>query len=175
MRSSTLRLKDLCVFALLAAVIIASQLAMQMIIGVQLVGLFISAITLTYRVRALIPIYVYIALYCLLHFNPYSIPYLYIWLPLWGMFMVVGKFKMPGILKTVLSMILCGLYGLSFGTLYAPVQMIIMNWDFDNITKWIIIGFFTADIPHAINNFALGVLIIPLSELLKKLNNTSSP
>jgi energy-coupling factor transport system substrate-specific component len=157
---------------MLGGLILASQIAMQSVPGVQLVGVFIAVLTLTYRVRALIPIYVYILLYCLIHFNIYSLPYLYIWLPLWAVFMLIEKIKSVKI-KVPLSMLMCGLYGLSFGLLYAPVQMLIMSWGFDMIVKWWLIGFFTADITHAVNNLVMGVMIVPLSKLLKKLDKRS--
>jgi len=172
MRSSTRRIRALTVFAMLGAVTIVSQIVMMSVSGIQVVGLLISAYTLTYRVRALIPIYVYVMLYCVFFgFSIWCVPYLYIWLPLWGIFMLVGKSpaeRLPKRLKACIYMVLCGIYGLSFGTLYAPFQAIVMGWSFEMMIAWII-GGLPADITHAVTNFAMGVLIIPLSELLKKL------
>jgi hypothetical protein len=158
------------VFAVLASLILVSQIAMQAIPGVQLVGVFIAAITLTYRVRALIPIYVYVLLYCLLHFNLFSLPYLYIWLPLWGMFMLAGKIKPPPVIRIFVYSVLCGLFGLSFGVLYAPFQALIFGLNFQGMITWIKFGL-PFDFIAAVNNFALGVLILPLSELLRKLHH----
>jgi hypothetical protein len=161
------------VFAILASLIIASQVVLFGLLGVQLVGLFIAAITITYRLRALIPIYVYVLLYCIVFPTVWSIPYLYIWLPLWAVFMLVSKIRLPQKAKVPIYMVLCGLYGLSFGLLYAPFQMVIMSWNFDMIKRWWIAGFFTADLAHAVNNFALGILIVPLSKLLSRLDRKS--
>jgi len=143
---------------------------MQGMHGVHLLGLFIAAITLTYRVRALIPLYVYIMLDGLLAgFAFWWIPYLYIWLPLWGVFMLAGKINLPKKIKVPLYMVLCGLQGLLFGTMYAPAQAIMFGLSFEATIAWILAGLWY-DAFHAAVQFAAGALIIPLSELLKKLS-----
>ena len=96
MRSSTRKLRDLTVFAILAAVTLTAQIALWGLSGVQLNGLIIAAVTVTYRARALILVYVYVLLYCLYYgFFPWNLPYFYIWLPLWGMFMLAGRLRAP--------------------------------------------------------------------------------
>jgi energy-coupling factor transport system substrate-specific component len=158
---------------MLAALTLTSQIALAGIPGVQLVGVFVAVITLTYRVRALIPIYTYIMLYCTLHPTLWSVPYLYIWLPLWAMFLFAGKLPLPKRAKVPLYMVLCGLYGLSFGLLYAPYQAWIMGWDGELMILWWKAGL-PFDVAHAVNNFALGVLILPLSLLLNRLKKSDT-
>ncbi|MCL2035886.1 MAG: hypothetical protein FWG83_00675 [Oscillospiraceae bacterium] len=174
MRSYTLKIKQLTTFGILAAVILSSQIVFFGLPGVQLNGLFISAITLTYRWRALIPIYVYVLLYLLYYgFLTWNLPYLYIWLPLWGIFMLCGKLPLPPKVKVPLHMFLCGIYGLSFGILYAPFQALTFGWNFEQTLVWVKAGFLLppySDITHGINNFATGMLILPLSNLLTKLD-----
>ncbi|MCL1823674.1 MAG: hypothetical protein FWG44_05680 [Oscillospiraceae bacterium] len=170
MRSSTHRLKDLTVFAMLGSLMCASQIAMQGLPNIHLLGLFIAAFTLTYRLKALIPLYVYIMLYGAFYgFNIWWLPYLYVWLPLWGMFMLAGRFNLPAKAKIPFYMFLCGLHGLAFGTLYAPFQALIFGLSFKSMIAWIIAGL-PFDITHGFSNFCTGILILPLSELLKKLN-----
>ncbi|MDR2572455.1 MAG: hypothetical protein LBD23_19465 [Oscillospiraceae bacterium] len=170
MPSSTRRLKELVIFAALGSILFISFFAMMMIPSVHVVGLLIAAYTLTYRVRALIPIYVFVMIYGILYgLSAWWIPYLYIWLPLWGMFMLAGRFQLPVKVKVPLYMLLCALHGLSFGILYAPLQAWLFGLSFQGMVAWIIAGI-PFDITHAINNFAMGALIVPLSELLKKLN-----
>lgn len=145
---------------------------MQGIPNVHVLGLFIAAITLTYRVRALIPLYVYIMMEGLFAgFSFWWIPYLYIWLPLWGMFMLVGKINLPRKVQVPLYMVLSALHGLSFGTMYAPAQAIMFGLSFEAMIAWIIAGLWF-DTFHAIGNFAAGTLIVPLSELLKRLSRS---
>lgn len=63
---------------------------------------------------------------------------------------------------------ICCLHGLAFGTLFAPVQAIVMGFDFKETIAWIITGF-PWDMIHAAGNLVAGFLILPLSKLLKKL------
>ena len=171
MRSSILTLKELILFAILGSIMLISHMALILIPNVHLIGLFIAAFTLTYRVRALIPVYVYVMLYGAIYgFSPWWIPYLYIWLPIWGMFMLIGRLNKSAKIKVPVYMTLCALHGLLFGILYAPLQAWIFGLNFQGMIAWIIAGI-PFDVIHAVSNFALGILIIPLSELLKKLNS----
>jgi len=171
MRSSTRRLKELVIFAVLGGILFAAYLAFYGIPNIGFVGMFMAAFTLTYRVRALIPIYVYIMLYGIFYGFLTWIPYMFVWLPLWGMFMLVGKLNLPIKFKIPVCMIACALHGLSFGTLYAPFASFLFGipFNFRTLFAWIAAGF-PFDIAHALGNLAAGILIVPLSELLKKLN-----
>ena len=171
MRSYTHRLKDLVIFAVLGAILFIVYLVMYGIPNVGFVGLFMAAYTLTYRVRALIPIYVYIMLYGAFFGFVTWVPYLFVWLPLWGMFMLAGKFELPMKVKVPLYMFLCALHGLSFGILYAPFTALIFGipFNFQAMLAWIIAGL-PYDVAHGLGNLAAGILIIPLAELLKKLD-----
>ena len=135
------------------------------------VGMFMAAFTITYRVRALIPIYIYIMLYGVFFGFLTWIPYLFVWLPLWGLFMLAGKIDLSAKIKVPLYMILCALHGLAFGTLYAPFSALLFGIPFrlETMLAWIAAGL-PYDIAHALGNLAAGVLILPLSELLKKLD-----
>jgi len=146
-------------------------MAMHGIPNVHLLGVLIAAFTLTYRVRALIPIYVFVILYGLFFGILTMLPFIYIWLPLWGMFMIAGKITMPLPMRIPVYMVLCALHGLSFGTLYAPLSALLFGYAFNlqTMLAWIAAGL-PFDITHAISNFTAGILIVPLHELLKKLN-----
>jgi len=149
---------------------LVSRIMMQWLHGVHLLGLFIASMTLVYRARALIPIYVYVMLDGLFTgFAFWWVPYLYIWLPLWSMFMIVGKLNLPRKIQIPLFMVLCGLQGLLFGILYAPAWALFAGLTFEATIAWIIAGL-GFDIMHAIAQVAAGILIVPLSELLKKLD-----
>jgi len=172
MRHSTRKLKELTIFAMLGTIMIVSQIAMQIVPNVHLLGLFVASFTLTYRMRALIPIYVYVFLNGVFFgFTNWWLPYLYIWLPLWGMFMVVGKFDLPNKVKIPLYMVLCALHGLMFGALFAPVHAFFFGLNFQGMVAWIIAGL-PFDTAHAIGNFAAAIMIVPLVELLKKFDNS---
>jgi len=159
----------LTVFAALAAMMFLSRMLMQMIPNVHVLGLFIASITLTYRVRALIPLYAWILLEGVFAgFSFWWLPYLYIWLPLWGMFMLAGKLSLPTKVRAPLYMVLAALHGLSFGLLYAPAQALMFGMSFQAMIGWIIAGL-PFDALHAAGNFAAGILILPLTALLTRL------
>jgi len=163
-------IREVTVFALLGAMMFLSRVVMQWIPNVHLLGLFIGAMTLTYRVRALIPLYVYVLLEGVFAgFSPWWMPNLYIWLPLWGLFMLAGKIKRPSRIQVPLYMVLCGLHGLSFGLLYAPAQALLFGLNFKAMPAWVAAGFWF-DCIHALGNLAAGSLILPLSALLKRLD-----
>jgi len=147
-----------------------SRVGLQFIMNVHPLGLIIAATTLTYRTRALIPLYVYIMLDGMFSgFSMWWIPYLYIWLPLWGIFMLLGKLELSHKIKVPLFMIGCGLHGLLFGLLYSPAQALMFGFNFQTTVAWVIAGI-PADIVHAVGNTALGTLIIPLHIVMKRLS-----
>jgi len=156
---------------MLAGVMAVSRITLQTIPGVHPLGLIMAATTLTYRKHALIPIYVYILLDILLSgFALWIIPYLYAWLPLWGMFMLAGKLKVSETKKELIYMALVGLHGLTaFGLLYAPFWALWMGLSWEGTVAWVIAGL-PFDVVHAVSNAALGTLIIPLHMLLKRLD-----
>ena len=62
----------------------------------------------------------------------------------------------------------CALHGLLFGTLYAPFQALAMGFDLSQTLAWIVSGL-AFDAIHAVGNFAAGMLILPLSQLLMRM------
>jgi energy-coupling factor transport system substrate-specific component len=62
----------------------------------------------------------------------------------------------------------CALHGFAFGIIYAPGQALIYGLDFKGMLIWISMGIYF-DIIHGISNIFTGMLILPLSELLKRL------
>ena len=170
MRSSIRRTKDLAVFAVLGSIMFVSQIAMDSkrpfarivycFIYIDVSGTGVdTALCLRHTV------------WCVYGFSTWWFPYLYIWLPLWGMFMVVGSFdsRLPMKLKIPLYMVLCGLHGLSFGALYTPFQAMVWGLNFKGAVAWFISGL-PFDVIHAVGNFAAGTMIIPLTALLRKLD-----
>jgi energy-coupling factor transport system substrate-specific component len=170
-RKNKLTVHDITVFALLGAIMCFSRFITQLLPpNVHFLGLFIAAFTLTYRMRALIPLYVFVLLNGVFWgFDMNFVGYLYAWLPLWGMFMIAGRFKLRNEIKIPLYMVLCALHGLSFGVLMAPVNAVLFGFSFEAMLIWII-GGLTFDTFHAAGNFAAGTLIVPLVSLLKQID-----
>ena len=169
-RYKNLKIREITVFAMLSAVMFASKVAMESIPNVHLLGTFVVAFTLTYRVKALFPIYGYVFVNGIWEgFSPFGwLPELYLWLILWGAIMLLPK-NIPTLIAPVIYMLISGLHGLLFGVFYAPVYALFSGLEWDRIWLWIAAGL-PFDLLHAIGNFTLGTLIIPISTLLKKLD-----
>ena len=141
--------------------------------NIHLLGMLTMAYTLTYRKKALIPIYVYVLLQgAFAGFALWWIPYTYIWTILWGITMILPK-NMPAKIAVPVYMGVCALHGLCFGTLYAPVQAIMYGLSWKGMIAWIIAGL-PFDAIHAAGNLVVGALILPLSRTLTKLEKTGA-
>ena len=172
MRSSHKRLRDMIVFAVFGAMMFALKIAMAAIPNIHPLGMFIMLLTVVYRWRALIPIYIYVLLDGIYGgFGTWWLPYLYIWAILWAITMLLPR-KMPSAVAAVVYPVVCGLFGIAFGALYAPAQALIFNLTFKQTIAWIISGL-SFDILHAIGNAALGCFVLPLSKVLLKLENST--
>ncbi|MDR0984242.1 MAG: hypothetical protein LBL93_04450 [Ruminococcus sp.] len=159
-------LKELILFGIFGGIMFATKIAMQGIPNVHLLALFVAAFTLTYRAKALVPIYVYVMLDGVFAgFSFWWLPYVYIWIPLWAAFMLRPK-------NTFLCMLICGLHGLFFGVMYSPVQALFFGLNFEGTLAWIIAGL-PFDIVHGISNFCFGALVLPLYNLLTKFGGKS--
>ena len=162
------RRRDLVLFAMLAAIMFCSKVVMEFLPNVHLLGVLTMVYTIVFRSKALIPIYGYVLLNGLYAgFSIWWVPYLYIWTILWGITMLLPR-KMPKGVKAVVYPIVCALHGLAFGVLYAPAQAIMFGLNGEQTLAWILsgVGF---DLIHGIGNLAVGLLILPLSELLTRL------
>jgi energy-coupling factor transport system substrate-specific component len=154
---------------MLGALMFVSKMALEWLPSVHLLALFISAATLSFKLKALMPLYVYILTDGAIHgFALWWVPYLYIFLPLWGGIMLVSRIKNNEI-KAVCVCAVCGLNGLAFGTLYAPCQALFYGLSFKGTITWIVAGL-GFDTIHGISNAAVSTFALPLAALLNKLN-----
>jgi energy-coupling factor transport system substrate-specific component len=161
---------DIVIFGMLGALMMVSDLLMNIIPNVHLVGVMIVVLTVVYRWKALFPIYVYVVLIGFAEgFGMWWLPYLYVWTVLWGIVMLLPR-KMPRWLTPILYTLFCGLHGFAFGFLWIPSQMLLMSFSFEQALVWWKFGFFTADIPHGIGNLVGSVLIVPMVTLIRKLD-----
>lgn len=164
--------RDLAVFAMLGTILFCGDILMEWAPNIHFVGALIVTYTVVYRVRALIPLYVYVFLNGVYSgFGLWWIPYLYIWTILWGIAMLLPR-HMPRRVAIPVYMITCALHGLAFGALYAPFQALAFGLDFSGMLAWIAAGL-PFDLIHAWGNLAVGALVVPLSELLRRLERQS--
>lgn len=162
-----LTVRETAVFGFLGTLMFTSKLVMEILPNVHLIAMFITAITVVYRWKALFPIYVFVILTGLYAgFNMWWIPYLYIWTVLWGIVMLLPKKIPPKIAPAVYSAV-CAIHGLSFGALYAPAQALMFGYSFDQMIKWIIVGL-PYDAIHGVSNLLCGFLTVPLVTVMRR-------
>ena len=161
-------IRDIIVFSMLGAIMFISKLIMEFLPNIHAVAMFIAVFTLVYRWKALIPIYVYVFLTGLVNgFGTWWYPYIYIWAILWAFIMLIPK-RLSIKKKAVISAVLCGLHGITYGILYAPFQALAFGLNFEGMIAWIVAGF-PFDIIHMCGNIAMSVLILPLYKLVYRL------
>ncbi len=160
----------MAVFAMFGVTMYASKEIMAVLPNIHLLGMFTMLLTLAYRSRALYPIYVFVFLLGLVYGFPLTWwpAYLYIWTVLWGVTMLLPR-NMPDKVAAVVYPVVCALHGLAFGTLYAPWQALVFGLDLDAIWAWILAGL-PFDLVHAAGNLCAGLLVLPFSKLLRRLN-----
>ncbi len=166
--NSRKRLRHAIIFAMFGAMMFCSKLIMEGLPNIHPLGMFIMLLTVVYRRKALIPIYIYVFLQGIyVGFDMWWVAYLYIWAILWGMTMLLPR-KMPTKIAAVVYPAVCGVFGLIFGLAYAPVWAIIYGLDFKEALMWTVAGL-SFDLLHLAGNVALGCLVLPLSKVLMKL------
>ncbi len=161
-------LHDITVFPMLGTMMFCSKLLLDWAPNIHLVAMFLITFTVVYRVKALIPLSVFVFLTGLYGgFNLWWLPYLYIWLPLWGVTMLLPR-RMKPAAAVPIYMVLGLLHGVLYGTLYAPAQALLFGLDFRAMLAWIAAGL-PFDLLHGIGNLAACALVLPLTRLLLRL------
>lgn len=158
--------KETVLFAMYGSVMYATKLIMEILPNVHLLGVFIIALTVVYRKKALYPIYTYVFINGIVSgFATWWVPYLYIWTLLWGAAMLIPK-GIPKKFKPIVYMVVCALHGFLFGTLYAPAQALFFGLNFEGTVAWIVAGL-PYDFIHGVSNFCCGILICPLITVMQ--------
>ena len=165
---TSLSIRETAVFAMLGAIMFCSKIIMELLPNIHLLGMFTMTYTVVFRSKALIPIYIYVLLNGLYSgFSMWWIPFLYIWAILWAITMLLPD-RMPKKVKCIVYPMVCCLHGLAYGALYAPAQALMYGFDFNQTLAWIISGL-PFDLIHGVGNLFAGALIVPLSELIRRL------
>lgn len=160
------KLADIIILTMLGVLIFVLKKCTEALPNIHPVTMLIAASTIVYRKKALIAVYVYVFLDGLfLGFAVSWIPYLYIWTLLWAAIMLVPRRLKPKTAVPVYALV-CGLFGLLFGTLYAPAQALLFHLNFKATLLWIAAGL-PFDAIHAVSNFATGLLAVPIAETIK--------
>ncbi len=163
-----LSVRELVIFAMLGALLFGLELLMEILPNIHPVGVLTMVYTVVFRKKALYPIGIFILLNGLYAgFAVWWLPYLYLFPLLWGMTMLIPR-RLPRAARAIIYPALCALHGLLFGTLYAPAWAMMFSLSFEETLLWVAAGI-PFDVIHAVGNLCLGLFILPLSELMKKL------
>ena len=173
-RTRKISLRELVLFSLFGAMMFVSA-QIDIIPNVHQLALFISVTTMVYRVKALIPIYLYVFLEGLFGgFGLWWIPYLYIWTVLWALIMLIPK-SLNTYVTAILITVACALHGICFGIMYAPFQCLLyFKGNFDMMIPWVISGL-PYDVVHMLGNIAASAVAVPLIKLLCSLEGKPVP
>lgn len=159
---------EMVLFAMLGALMFCSKIIMEAFPNIHLLGMFVMLCTVVFRAKALIPLYLYVIVQGIYAgFADWWIPYIYVWTVLWGMTMLLPK-KMPHKVAAIVYPAVCALHGFAFGIIYAPGQALLYGFNFEQTLAWIAAGFYF-DVLHGVSNIFTGMLVLPLSELLRML------
>ncbi len=163
-----LTVKEIIVFGMLGAVMFVTTWLMSFLPNIHLLDVFIIAMTVVYRQKALYPLYLFVFIQGLFYgFQPWWLPYLYIWAFPWLITMLLPK-KMPVWLGPIVYAVVASLHGFLFGVLYAPGQALMFGLTFEKTIAWIIAGL-PFDITHGVSNFICGLLLIfPLIKVMSQ-------
>lgn len=157
-----LKVKELVLLSLLAALLLVGQVALAFLPNIEVVSILIIFYTLFFKKKTLYVIYLFALLEGLIYgFGIWWIMYLYVWTILWGIAMLMQKEKSPFIWAFV-----SGFFGLAFGTLCSVPYFIIGGVSAGLAS---IVSGLMFDVTHGIGNFVVAlVLFKPLNLLFQK-------
>ncbi len=163
-----LSVREVAIFGMFGALIFASKMLMEVLPNIHLIGVFIVALTVVYRAKALFPIYIFVFLIGLFYgINLWWVPYLYIWTVLWGVTMLLPRNLENKKYAPIIYMIVCSLHGFLYGTLYAPAQALMFGLSFKAMIAWIVAGL-PFDALQGAGNFLCGILIVPIIKAVRR-------
>lgn len=160
---------ELVIFAMLGAVMFVGDIAFEWLPNVHPVTMLTVLYTVAYGKKGIVPLAVYISLQAVFFPGLWLVPYCYIFPLVWLVTLLVPR-KFPLWARQICYTLICTLFGLLFGVLYAPWQALVFikSFEIKTILAWIAAGF-TYDVIHAVGNFTASFLIIPLANILQKI------
>lgn len=162
-----LSLRDLCILALLGAVMMGAQVAMASLPNIEPVTVLMMCTTLVYGRRAFYPCYVFVLLEGLVYgFGFWFINYLYVWAVLVALVLLLRRNT-----SYVFWTIIAAIYGMCFGALCAIPYFITGGWA-AGFAYWVSGVYF--DLLHCAGNAVMAALLLrPLTETLRRLSGNN--
>lgn len=158
-----LTVREVTLFAMLAALTFGAKWVMSPLPNIEPVTLMVLLFGAVFGWKAIFPVAVYVAAELLFYgLGVWNFYYLYIWLI--PMFMGFLLRKMESPLGWAIA---AGFFGLAFGALCAPVDLLIGGWAYA-AAKWV--SGISFDLLHGAGNFVIALtLFVPLRKLVEKL------
>ena len=157
--------REVALFGMMGAMTFAAKYVMSALPNIEPVSLMVMLFAVTFGKKAVYPIGVYVAMEMLFYgLGIWNVMYLYIWPGL-----AVVAWRLREMEYPVGWALLSGGFGLMFGALCAPVDLVMGGAAFA-VSKWI--SGIPFDLLHCIGNFAMAFLLfVPMRKLMKKLYN----
>lgn len=161
-----LTLKDIVLIALLAALLLVSQVTLAVLPNIELTSFLILIYTRFFRKKTLYIIYVFVLLEGIIYgFGMWWFCYLYVWTVLWAVVMLLRKEQ-----SALFFALVSGMFGLAFGTLCSVPYFITGGVNMG--LSWIVSGL-PFDITHGISNFVIALLLFrPVNYVFAKVYQT---
>ena len=158
-----LTVRQMTLFGMLAALTFGAKVVMAGLPNIEPVSLMLMVFGAVFGWRALFPTYVYVMAEILFYgLGTWNVNYLYIWAVLVVAAVLLRRMEQP-----LGWAILSGAYGLLFGALCMPVDMVIGGWGYAT-AKWA--SGIPFDIAHGVGNFVIALLLFgPIRRLTEKL------
>ena len=165
MHKSKLTLAQIALFGMLGAMTFGAKVAMSGLPNIEPVSLFVMVFAVVFGWKCLYPIYVYVVMEFLIFPGGFwNINYLYVWLILAVVAIFLRKYRHP-----LCWALISGTFGMAFGLLCAPVYAFVGGGGWNYAWRWWLAGL-PYDIPHAVGNFVIALLLfVPLRQLMEKL------
>lgn len=156
--------KELVSMGFLSAILLIGQVGMSYLPNIEIVSLLIYIYTQVYRKKVFFIIYVFVFLEgCIYGFGLWWFGYLYIWSVLALIVLRSGRQQT----SVIMTAVILGAYGLSFGMLYALPYFIAGGWA-AGFSYWV--SGIPFDLLHCAGNVAVSLIYYrPLRTLLGKL------
>ena len=149
---------------MLAAVTFGAKWVMAALPNIEPVSLMVMIFGAVFGWKALFPVAVYVAAEILFYgLGLWNINYLYVWPLLAALAVLMRKLRHP-----LGWAVLSAVFGLLFGALCAPVDVIVGGWGYA-FSKWV--SGIPFDLAHCAGNFVIALLLfVPLRNLMQKLH-----
>lgn len=159
-----LTVREITLFGMLAALTFGAKWVMAGLPNIEPVSLMVMLFGAVFGWKALFPVGVYVAAEVLFYgLGTWNINYLYVWPILAGAACAMRQMRHP-----LGWAVLSGVFGLLFGVLCAPVDVVIGGWGYA-VSKWV--AGIPFDLAHCVGNFVIALLLfVPMRNLVEKLD-----